>query len=65
VKVATAIDLDAIAHDPRVGYPRMSPDQLAEVLRADEERWQRRGRKVAQRPAYSMYRDARRALRLR
>jgi hypothetical protein len=36
---ASALDFDAIAHDPRVGYPPMSPGQLAEVLRADEERW--------------------------
>jgi hypothetical protein len=50
VKAPAGIDLDAIAHDPRVGFPRMSPEKLAEVLRADEERWQRRGRKLVQRP---------------
>jgi hypothetical protein len=44
------IDFDAIAHDPRVGYPRMSAEALAEVLRADEERWQRCERKLVHRP---------------
>ena len=37
----TAADLDAIAHHPRVGYPKLTPEQIAEVLRRDEERWQR------------------------
>ena len=56
---------DALKHHPRYGYPPMTPEQLAEIARHDQVRWERSGRRIVRRPARSRYLDPHNPLRLR
>lgn len=56
---------DALKHHPQYGYPEQPPEQQAEIIQRDRERWDRSSKRLVQRPASSPFRDPRKQLRMR